>query len=177
VELAAARGRRDGRDRAVITVGDQGPGFPPGFLPQAFERFSRADIGRSRAAGVPARGLAIVNFTARANHGRAAAVNRPGGGARGAGRDPGRPARASRPGRQQAGTSGHVNPSHLAHTVLLPPGRQAGVIRSADGGDQMAAHTMTGLEPGGSPGPRRGFLERAGYRCRRRQEGAVQGNY
>jgi len=81
VELAAARGRRDGRDRAVITVGDQGPGFPPGFLPHAFERFSRADIGRSRAAGGTGLGLAIVDFIARAHHGRAAAVNRPGGGA------------------------------------------------------------------------------------------------
>jgi two-component system, OmpR family, sensor kinase len=81
VDLAAARGRRDGRDLAVITVGDQGPGFPPGFLPHAFERFSRADIGRSRAAGGTGLGLAIVDFIARAHHGRAAAVNRPGGGA------------------------------------------------------------------------------------------------
>ena len=81
VDLAAARGRRDGRDLAVITVGDQGPGFPPGFLPHAFERFSRADIGRSRAAGGTGLGLAIVDFIAQAHHGRAAAVNRPGGGA------------------------------------------------------------------------------------------------
>src|SRR6202043_2824769 len=96
---------------------------------------------------------------------------------RGAGRDPGRPARASRPGRQQAGTPGHVNPSHLAHTVLLPPGRQAGVIRSAEGGDQMAAHTVTGLEPGDSPDPGEAPSNEPDTGADVQQEGDFQGNY
>jgi two-component system, OmpR family, sensor kinase len=81
VELAAARTRRDGQDLAVIEVRDQGSGFPPGFLPHAFERFSRADVGRSRAEGGTGLGLAIVEFIARAHGGRAVAVNRPGAGA------------------------------------------------------------------------------------------------
>jgi two-component system OmpR family sensor kinase len=81
VELAAARGRRHAQDLVVIEVRDQGPGFPPGFLPHAFERFSRADAGRSRAEGGTGLGLAIVDFIARAHGGRAVAVNRPDGGA------------------------------------------------------------------------------------------------
>jgi hypothetical protein len=82
VELAAATGRRDGQDLVVVEVRDRGPGFPPGFLPHALERFSRADAGRSRAEGGTGLGLAIVEFIARAHGGRAVAVNRPGGGAR-----------------------------------------------------------------------------------------------
>jgi signal transduction histidine kinase len=81
VELAAAGSRMHGQDLVIITVGDRGPGFPPGFLPHAFERFSRAGADRSRAAGGTGLGLAIVDFIARAHGGRAAAVNRSGGGA------------------------------------------------------------------------------------------------
>jgi len=81
VELAAARIRRPGQDLVIIEVRDQGPGFPPGFLPHAFERFSRADVGRSRAEGGTGLGLAIVDLIARAHGGRAVAVNRPDGGA------------------------------------------------------------------------------------------------
>lgn len=81
VELAAGKTRRPGQDLIVIEVRDQGPGFPPGFLPHAFERFSRADVGRSRAEGGTGLGLAIVDLIARAHGGRAVAVNRPDGGA------------------------------------------------------------------------------------------------
>jgi two-component system OmpR family sensor kinase len=81
VELGADQTRRDGQDLVVIEVRDQGPGFPPGFLPHVFERFSRADAGRSRAKGGTGLGLSIVDFIARAHGGRAVAVNRPGGGA------------------------------------------------------------------------------------------------
>ena len=62
-----------------LHVVDAGPGFPGGFLPSAFERFSRADGGR--AGGGTGLGLAIVASIAAAHGGSASAVNRPGGGA------------------------------------------------------------------------------------------------
>jgi signal transduction histidine kinase len=62
-----------------LHVVDQGPGFPPEFLPRAFERFSRADPARSR--GATGLGLAITRAIAEAHQGRAMAENRPGGGA------------------------------------------------------------------------------------------------
>jgi len=62
-----------------LHVFDEGPGFPPGFLPQAFERFSRASPARSRrGTGL---GLSIVRAIAEAHGGRVDAENRPGGGA------------------------------------------------------------------------------------------------
>ena len=56
-----------------LHVLDHGPGFPPDFLPRAFERFSRAEESRTGAgAGL---GLAIVDVVARAHGGTAAAAN------------------------------------------------------------------------------------------------------
>jgi signal transduction histidine kinase len=53
---------------------DEGRGFEPGFLPRAFERFSRADPARSgTGAGL---GLSIVQVIAEAHGGHAYAVNR-----------------------------------------------------------------------------------------------------
>jgi heavy metal sensor kinase len=68
------------RDGAVeLHVRDHGGGFPDSFLPEAFERFTRADPARSRGgAGL---GLAIVAAIASAHGGEAAARNRPEGGA------------------------------------------------------------------------------------------------
>jgi len=64
---------------AELHVIDQGPGFGSDFLPQAFERFTRADEGREgEGSGL---GLAIVATIARAHRGSARAVNAPGGGA------------------------------------------------------------------------------------------------
>jgi heavy metal sensor kinase len=66
---------RDG-DRLAISVLDEGPGFPPEFLPHAFERFRRADDGRARSDGGSGLGLAIVLAVARAHGGTARAGNR-----------------------------------------------------------------------------------------------------
>jgi two-component system OmpR family sensor kinase len=63
----------------ALRVSDEGPGFPPEFLPRAFERFSRAD--ESRARGAAGLGLALVEAIARAHGGTASAANRDGGGA------------------------------------------------------------------------------------------------
>jgi two-component system, OmpR family, sensor kinase len=68
------------RDRSVeVHVLDEGAGFPPQFLPGAFERFSRAEEARS--GGGAGLGLAIVEAIARAHGGSARACNREGGGA------------------------------------------------------------------------------------------------
>jgi len=67
--------------RLDIEVSDEGPGFPAGFLPHAFERFARPDGGRSRGDGGAGLGLAIVQAIAAAHGGTATAANNPGGGA------------------------------------------------------------------------------------------------
>lgn len=71
--------RRDGSLR--LEVRDTGPGFPPGFLPVAFEAFARPDTARSRPEGGTGLGLAIVAAVAEAHGGTAEAGNLPGGGA------------------------------------------------------------------------------------------------
>jgi two-component system, OmpR family, sensor kinase len=63
----------------TLTVTDEGAGFPPEILARAFERFARADAGRtSEGAGL---GLAIVQAIATAHGGIASARNRAEGGA------------------------------------------------------------------------------------------------
>jgi two-component system, OmpR family, sensor kinase len=69
--------RRDGE--VTLRVTDEGGGFPPSFLSEAFERFTRADEARAR--GATGLGLAIVDAVARAHGGTAKAANRDGGGA------------------------------------------------------------------------------------------------
>lgn len=62
-----------------LHVIDDGPGFPEAFLPVAWERFARADAGRTEdGAGV---GLAIVRAIAERHGGHSGAANRPHGGA------------------------------------------------------------------------------------------------
>jgi signal transduction histidine kinase len=65
----------------IIEVTDSGPGFPPDYLPHAFERFRRPDLGRARSTGGAGLGLAIVQAIVVAHGGRATARNRPEGGA------------------------------------------------------------------------------------------------
>jgi two-component system OmpR family sensor kinase len=56
-----------------LHVQDHGPGFPDGFLPRAFDRFSRGEAGRStEGTGL---GLAIVAAVATAHGGTAGAAN------------------------------------------------------------------------------------------------------
>jgi len=70
---------RANNGHAELHVLDEGPGIPPGFLPHAFERFSRARTGRTgNGTGL---GLTIVQLIARAHGGRAGIANRPSGGA------------------------------------------------------------------------------------------------
>jgi two-component system OmpR family sensor kinase len=61
--------RKGGGGKVELHVTDEGPGFPPGFAAQAFDRFTRADESRSeRGTGL---GLSIVDLIARAHGGSA----------------------------------------------------------------------------------------------------------
>jgi two-component system OmpR family sensor kinase len=60
-----------------LHVADDGPGFPVGFAPHAFERFSRAEQGRG--TGGTGLGLAIVAAIAAAHGGKADVVASAGG--------------------------------------------------------------------------------------------------
>jgi two-component system OmpR family sensor kinase len=85
-----ANAMRHGRSRVQLSaveqrtvielhVTDDGTGFPADFLPHAWERFSRADAGRTEeGAGL---GLPIVQTIAQLHGGQAQASNRPAGGA------------------------------------------------------------------------------------------------
>jgi signal transduction histidine kinase len=57
----------------LLEVADDGPGFPAGFESDAFERFTRADDGRS--GGGTGLGLAIVQAIATAHGGRASVAS------------------------------------------------------------------------------------------------------
>jgi signal transduction histidine kinase len=67
----------DGED-VIVTVADDGPGFPEALLPVAFDRFTRAEAARGRDAGAGAGlGLAIVAAIVRAHGGSITADNGP----------------------------------------------------------------------------------------------------
>lgn len=83
-----ANARRHAAHRVVVrvssngasggfTVSDDGPGFPPEFLPIAFDRFSRADADRGRNHGGSGLGLAIVAALVEAHSGQVEIGNDP----------------------------------------------------------------------------------------------------
>ncbi|TAM81351.1 MAG: HAMP domain-containing histidine kinase [Jatrophihabitans sp.] len=72
VDLAAVSGE------AVLRVTDDGPGFPPEFVPHAFERFSRVPDPAVPGNGL---GLAIVRSVMTGHGGTATVENATGGGA------------------------------------------------------------------------------------------------
>jgi two-component system OmpR family sensor kinase len=65
---------------AILEVTDQGPGLPPEQAARIFERFYRADQGRSRDQGGSGLGLAIVDSIVTSLGGSASVVSEPGQG-------------------------------------------------------------------------------------------------
>jgi len=74
VDLHPANGR------AVLRVADRGRGIPPQALPRIFDRFYRADKGRSRGLGGTGLGLAIAKWIVDAHDGSIAIASRAGEG-------------------------------------------------------------------------------------------------
>jgi two-component system, OmpR family, sensor kinase len=68
--------------RVELSITDDGPGIAPELLPELFERFTRGDTGRARAAGDAGKstglGLAIVDAVVAAHGGCIVVTSRPG---------------------------------------------------------------------------------------------------
>jgi signal transduction histidine kinase len=71
----------DDPDMLVLQVADEGPGMDPADAERAFERFYRADVSRTRAAGGTGLGLAIVSSLVAAHGGSVGLDTVPGKGA------------------------------------------------------------------------------------------------
>lgn len=80
-KLERATAQPDAGAVLALWVSDTGPGFPPEFLPHSFDRFARADQGRSRTSAGSGLGLAIVQTLVHAHDGTVVAENRAAGGA------------------------------------------------------------------------------------------------
>jgi two-component system, OmpR family, sensor kinase len=65
-------------DQVRVQVTDDGPGLDPVLAEQAFDRFTRGDRARSRAAGSTGLGLAITRAIAEAHGGHVEVSSRPG---------------------------------------------------------------------------------------------------
>ncbi len=61
-----------------VAVSDDGPGIPAGAQGEVFERFSRGDTSRSRAAGSTGLGLSIVAAVVASHNGSVRLASRPG---------------------------------------------------------------------------------------------------
>ena len=62
----------------TMTVTDTGPGVPEHLQPDVFDRFTRADQGRTRSSGGTGLGLAIVASVVAAHGGTTDLTSRPG---------------------------------------------------------------------------------------------------
>ncbi|MEJ8671513.1 HAMP domain-containing sensor histidine kinase [Streptomyces sp. MS1.AVA.1] len=70
-----------GAGRCAIRILDDGPGIPPGLLPQVFDRFTRADTSRARGGprnGGSGLGLAVAAAIVSAHGGRIDVESEPG---------------------------------------------------------------------------------------------------
>ncbi|MEO7238031.1 MAG: sensor histidine kinase [Gemmatimonadales bacterium] len=75
----ALRLAREG-ETAVIVVSETGVGIPSEHLPHVFERFYRADPGRSRDPGGTGLGLSIARWIVAQHGGSIELISRPGEG-------------------------------------------------------------------------------------------------
>jgi signal transduction histidine kinase len=105
-QIRIAAGAVDGY--AELTVTDQGPGFPPDFLPVAFERFRRHDPARTRIEQEGRAGQHRARPGDRAQRDAGAFGHRHGGQSRGLVRGSGYPSLADRNGvvREPLGEAG-----------------------------------------------------------------------
>jgi two-component system phosphate regulon sensor histidine kinase PhoR len=71
----------NGREQAVLSVRDYGPGIPPEHLPRLTERFYRVDVEQSRQKGGTGLGLAIVKHIVNRHRGSLDIESEPGAGA------------------------------------------------------------------------------------------------
>ncbi len=65
-------------DQVSLSVTDTGPGIAPEVVDKIFDRFYRADAGRTRAHGGSGLGLAIVRSLTEAHHGQVTCTSEPG---------------------------------------------------------------------------------------------------
>lgn len=130
----------------TIEVLDEGPGFPPSFLPRAFERFSRPDAKRGPDTGGAGLGLAIVDAIVGRHGGTVSAHNRSGAGACVRFVVPRHDHVDPAPRRRRLGRGGDRNAlvptSRTSHRDAIAQGRDARQPGGDDDGDRC------GAEPG-----------------------------
>lgn len=80
VTISLKRGRDNGRESAVLSVQDHGPGVPEEALPNLFDPFYRVAESRDRQSGGMGIGLAITDRAVNLHGGKAVAENAPDGG-------------------------------------------------------------------------------------------------
>jgi signal transduction histidine kinase len=78
-DMIELRTRSDRSGYVVVEVEDEGCGVAPEALERIFDRFGRADAGRTRAAGGVGLGLAIVDAIAKRHEGSCTARSTPHG--------------------------------------------------------------------------------------------------